>query len=294
MNKKCFLLALIPFCLLGQEKEPSRSLWDYHPIHVGGNILHIGQAEVDHTSEGGHLLFNKNNLFLNMLLPISEKSFFFPKVEWNAFTLNWNKNPKFKNTHFYYLQFGLMFYTSAIENWRWILRSDYSVDLKHFSHPGTYGLFSGIIWGTTKINEKWNYHVGATGYLGMRGHTIYPVIGFDYSPDTHWQFRTIFPFDYAIQYKLDKNWCFALKGRPLKERFRAGIKEIQPKSIFNYTSIGLEGNIQYEIEMRFIAEIYTGYNFGGNFYIKDQSGHNALYTTIKGAPYGGAKLDYAF
>lgn len=293
MNKSLFFLFLLPIFLLAEEQPPSQSLWDYHPIHLGGNLLRIGTASVD-SAENGHLLFQKNNIFLNMLLPISGKSFFFPRVEWNSFTLNWDKNPKFKQTHFYYLQFGLMFYTSAIENWRWILRADYNLDLRHFSHPGSYGLFSGIVWGTNKINERWNYHIGSTGYVGLKGNILYPLIGFDYSPNKKWQFLAIFPIDYSIQYKLDKNWCFALKGRPLKERFRAGSKEIQPRSIFNYSSVGLEGNIQYEIDMRFISEIYAGYNFGGNFYIKNQSGHQALYTTVNGALYGGAKIDYAF
>ena len=294
MTKKFFLLFLIPLVLLAQE-EPSESLWDYHPLHVGGNLMRIGKSEVEiDGSPNGHLFFRKNNVFVNMLVPVSRTSFFFPRVEWNSFTLDWNKNPKFSETHFYYLQFGLMFYTTAIEDWRWILRADYNIDLEHFSHPATYGLFTGLIWGTNKINEKWRYHIGSTSYIGMEGSILYPLIGFDYCPDKHWQFRAIFPIDYAIQYQLDKHWCFALKGRPLKERFRAGSKQPQPRSIFNYSSVGLEANIQYEIEMRLVAELYAGYNFGGDFYIKNQNGHNALYTTVGGAPYGGAKIDYGF
>jgi hypothetical protein len=162
------------------------------------------------------------------------------------------------------------------------------------SHIGTYGLFSGIIWGTNTINKRWSYHIGATGYVGLHGDILYPLIGCDYSPDEHWQFRAIFPIDYSIEYNLNKSWRFALKARPLKDRFRAGKNEPQPRSIFNYSSIGAEGNIQYEIERKWISEFYVGYHLGGNFYIKDQNGHNALYTQVKGAPYLGVKLDYGF
>jgi hypothetical protein len=293
MFRKKFLLALLlPLLLFGQEEE-SAPFWDYHPLHMGGNFLRIGKADID-APQKGNLLFQKANVFLNMLVPVSKKSFFFPKVEWDTFILDWNKNPKFHETHFSYLQFGLMFYTAEIENWRWILRAEYSIDTHHFSHPGTYGLFSGLIWGMHKLNEQWNYHVGSTGYVGMRGSILYPLIGFDYAPTKHWQLRAIFPIDYAIQYKLNEYWSFALKGRPLKERFRAGSQEPQPRSIFNYSSIGAEGNIQYEIERRLIVELYAGYNFGGNFYIKNQGGHKPLYTTVEGAPYGGAKIDYGF
>ena len=290
--KKFVLFLLFPFLVFAEE-EPSQSLWDYNPIHIGGHLLRIGKAEVD-APQKGHLSFHKSNAFITMLLPISATSFFFPRIEWDTFKLDWTTNPKFKQTHFYYLQFGLMFYTTALENWRWILRADYNIDLKHFSKPGTYSLFSGIIWGMNTINERWNYHVGATGYVGLHGDILYPLIGIDYSPNQHWQFRAIFPIDYAIQYKLNKNWFFAIKGVPLKERFRAGAKEPQPRSIFNYSSVGLEANVKYEIEMRLTAEVYGGYNFGGNFYIKNQWGHKALYTTVEGAPYAGGKIDYAF
>jgi hypothetical protein len=293
MYKKYLLFALIPFFLFSQEEEDSRSLWDYHPLHLGGNILYITQANID-APQGGNLLFNKENIFLNMLLPVSEKTFFIPQVAWNRLNVNWNNNPKFNETNFYYLQFALTFYTSALENWRWILRADYNMDLKHFLQVGTYALFSGIIWGTNKLSENWHYHVGATGYVGLDGDILYPLIGIDYIPNEHWILRAIFPIDYTVGYKFDKHWCLALKGRPLKERFRTGSHEPQPRSIFNYSSVGLEVNLQYEIEMKFVGEIYGGYNFGGKFYIKNQGGHKALYTDVEGAPYLGLKLDYGF
>ena len=46
--------------------------------------------------------------------------------------------------------------------------------------------------------------------------------------------------------------------------------------------------------MRLEVEIYGGYNFGGDFYIKDRAGKFPLYTTFGGAPYGGATLNYGF
>jgi hypothetical protein len=255
--------------------------------------MYIGKASVD-APEGGHLYFHKQSVVVTMLLPVSTTSFFFPHVGWNGFKLDWSENPKFHETHFNYMQFGLMFYTTAIEKWRWILRADYNVDLAHFTEAGTYGLFTGLLWGAYEINERWHYHVGAMGYVGLRGDIMYPVIGLDYSPDTHWIFQAIFPIDYSIQYKLNSNWKFSAKVRPLKERFRAGGHEPQPRSIFNYSSVGAELNVEYEIPRRLELEFYCGYNLGGNFYIKNQNGHSPLYTSIDGAPYIGGKIDYAF
>ncbi len=294
--KKHILFALI-FCASGIfADEPSRSLWDYHPLHIGGNTIYIGDAEVTPRKQGedGHLSFNKTNAFLFMLLPVSEKSYFFPRVEWNTFSVNWDKNPKFNQSRFYYVQFGLTFYTTAIEKWRWIMRLDYNVDTKHFSKPGSYGLGTGIVWGAYQIHRKWHYHVGATGYAGLEGATVYPIIGADYSPNKKWTFLAIFPINYAIQYQALDWMRLSIKGRPLRERFRTGSHEPQPESVFNYSSMGAEFNILMEKKNRLEVELYGGYNFGGAFYIKNRHGHNAYYTDLGGAPYIGANVDYAF
>jgi len=280
----------------GFTEEPSHSLWDYHPLHIGANSIYITDAEVTpkRGSDDGHLHFAKTNAFLFMLLPINEKSYFFPRVEWNALTLDWNKNPKFNQTHFYYVQFGLTFYTIALEKWRWITRIDYNVDTKHFSKPGLYGLTTGLLWGTYQIHRKWHYHIGATGYVGMEGARVYPIIGADYSPNKTWTFLIVFPINYAVQYQV-ADWCrLSIKGRPLKERFRVGKHEEQPQSVFSYSSMGAEFNVFMEKKGRFEFEIYAGYNFGGDFYIKNKRGHNGFYTDVGGAPYAGTSVDYAF
>jgi len=292
---KRFIL-LLSATLLFAEEEPSRSLWDYHPLHIGGNGIYVFNANVTpkHGGEDGKLQFNKENGYLFMLLPINEQSYFLPRFEWNTFSMNWDKNPKFSQTRFSYIQFGLTFYTIAIEKWRWIVRFDYNLDTHHFSKPGLYGLTTGLIWGSYQIHRKWRYHVGATGYVGMEGSTVYPIIGADYSPDKTWTFLAIFPINYAVQYQLN-DWCkFALKGRPLRERFRSGSHEAQPRSIFNYSAMGAEFNVFMEKKGRLEVELYAGYNAGGSFYIKDQHGHNGLYTSLGSAPYAGANIDYAF
>jgi hypothetical protein len=295
MKKRTLLFFLFLAALIGAE-EPSRSLWDYHPLHMGGNLLRLGGAEVTprKSHEDGKLYFRKSNVFLNMLVPVSETTYFFPRVEWNTFTLDWSQNPKFHSTHFYYAQFGLMMYSTGLEKWRWIARIDYNIDLEHFSQPGPYGLLTGLLWGAYQVHRKWHYHVGAVAYSGMEGQMVYPIVGLDYSPDKKWTFQAIFPIDYSIQYHAAP-WCrLSLKARPLKERFRVGNHEPEPRAIFNYSTIGTEFNVHFEKTRRFEIELYGGYNFGGSFYIKSQGGHNPYYTDLGGAIYGGATLDYGF
>lgn len=290
---KKFILILFACSLFAQEED--YSYWDFHPLHAGGNAIAIGRADVTlkNGPEDGTLLFNKGNAFVQLLVPVSKTSYFFPRVEWNTFTMDWSKNPEFRQTHFHYIQFALTFLSTAVEKWRWVARADYNLDIKHFAHPATYGLFSALLWGTHEV-RKWHIHVGALGYTGLEGEMVYPVIGVDYAPNKKWLFQAVFPITYSIEYALNKEWRLSLKGRPLKERFRTGRLEPQPRSVFSYTSVGAELNLHYERFLRVEFEIYGGYNFGGNFYIKDREGNFPLYTTFSGAPYGGATLNYGF
>lgn len=284
---------LLTRIVLGEEVERNYTYWDVHPLHVGANAIFTGKASVSETPFGGDLVFNKEGAFVYMLVPINEKNFFIPRVEWNTFEMKWDKNPKFHDNRFNYVQFSLTFFTNDLDKWRWITRLDYNMDTAHFA-DARYGLFSGLLWGSYDIAEDWHYHVGAYGYTGMKGMQIYPVIGADYTLNKKWLFLLIFPIDYRIQYKFDEHWSLSLRGRPLKERFRTGSHEPQPSSIFSYSAIGTELNLRYEIFLRLEAEIFGGCNFGGNFYIKNRSAKRSLYTEFGAAPYGGATLNYGF
>src|SRR3990167_3042981 len=270
---KFFLPLFLITCLLTAEEF---SYWDYHPLHVGANAIRVGKAKVKDNPLGGRLYFRKTNTYVNLLVPVTKKSYFFPRIEWNTFTLNWNQNTKFDEDHFYFAQFSLTFFSTELERWRWIVRAEYNLDLEHFNQPRKFALFSPLLWGQYEINRRWNYHIGAFGYTGLEGGQFYPIIGFDYSPNIRWTFLAVFPIDYSIQYKWH-DWKFSLKSRPLKQRFRAGKKEPQPYSIFSYSTMGAEANIHFEKHRRFEFEFYLGYNFGGNFYIKNENGKNALY-----------------
>lgn len=270
------------------------SYWDCHPVHVGADLIRVGQASIDghgHSDASGHLYFRKTNAFIYGFLPVTKDHILSPRVDWTTFTLDWNQNPAFNTTHFYYMRFALSYYTTALENWRWVMRADYSLDTEHFAHPGSYGLFSGLVWGTSQLFQDWHYHVGVLFYKGLAASPVYPVIGLDYSPNAHWLLQAVFPILYSVQYHITPSWTIAVKGRPLKERCRVGASQPQPRAVFNYSTMGAELNLHFEKFLRCEFEAYIGYNFGGDFYIKHPG---ALYTNVGGAPYAGFSFDFGF
>ena len=287
---------LFSFCLFADEIP---SLWDFHPLHMGGQFIRIAKSDVDHKrppgfpTSLGNVQFRRSNVNTNMMIPINRYHIFFPRVEFTWVTFDWNRNPKFQEKHFHYLQLGLMYYTTAIDHWRWIVRMDYNLQTNHLSHPGLYSLYTPLLWGSYEVNLKWHYHVGALGYVGMEGMQIYPIIGFDYSPDEHWFMQAIFPMLYSVEYKISY-LTFVLKARPISERLRSGSCEPQPRSIFSYSGFGGELLIRFVVKDRLTIEGYGGYIFVSKFYIKDQYGHNAVYLHAKSAPYAGATLDFSW
>lgn len=294
------IAALISFVIASSQSfsEEQRSLWHYHPLHAGGQYIYLGKADChnEHPSHHHHLGtvgFSKANAFVSMMVPFNRHNIIFPQLQYNYVTFDWNKNTKFNETHFAYMQFDLLYYSTGLEHWKWIMRFDYSLQTKHFSQPGRYSLYNGLLWGAYELDDKWHYHVGALGYAGLESYNIFPIIGLDYAPSKRWLIQTIFPINYSIEYKLSK-WTFAAKLRPLKERLRSGSHEPQPRSVFNYSSFGSELNIRYEKQFKLAVDAYGGYNFGGKFYIKDQHGKHPEYVHFDGAIYGGASLDYGF
>jgi hypothetical protein len=297
-KRLALFLAMLGSCpLMAQDGEP-HSLWDIHPLHVGAQMIRLGKADCEHDRPNrrehvGNLHFRKTNAYVSMITPVSRHNIFIPQFQYNYVTFDWNKNRKFNETHFYYLTFDLLFFTTSLDRWKWIFRFDYNLQTEHLSHPGQYSLYNGLLWGAYQLHRKWHYHIGALGYVGLEGYNIYPVIGLDYTPGKRWFFQAIFPINYSAEYKVN-DWTFAIKGRPLKERLRVGSREPQPRSIFSYSSLGSEFNIHYERQLKFSLEGYVGYNWGGEFYIKNANGNHAEYLDFDGCIYAGASLDYGF
>ncbi len=277
--------------LHAEEEEHVYTYWEIHPWHVGGQFLRVGKADCRRNQ--GHMYYRKTQAFTQILLPINYDNFFIPRIEYNNVSFDWSRNPNFNQKNFNVLQSSLAFYTTALDEWKWIARFDYNLQLDHMKHPGKYSLYNGLLWGALKIHRKWHYHVGGLGYVGLEGGTFYPIIGADFAPNKHWFFQALFPINYSAEYKKER-WTFAFKIRPVKERLRSGPNEPVPKSVFSYAAYGSEINVSYDIPLRLNAEIYGGVNYGGKFYVKDGHGHNATYVNFGAAPYFGAALDFGF
>lgn len=135
---KKLLLLLVSFSLFAESLcEEGKTIWDYHPIHIGGNGIFFGKADLDRRrgSSDGQLTFNKENAYIYTFVPINRCNFFLPRIEYNTFEMNWDRNPRFNETRFQYMQFALTFLTNGLESWRWILRGGVQYRRQTFFSP---------------------------------------------------------------------------------------------------------------------------------------------------------------
>lgn len=293
MLKKLTFTLSLAVTLLASEKE--KSFWEYHPLHLEGSAVFVAPSDISKSPEKGTLRFSKGETGAHFMVPLSKKSQFFPHLGWGTLTCDWNKNTLFREKNFSYYKTGMHFCTTAVENWRWIIGSTYTIDTKYASKIKTYGQLGTLIWGMHPITESLNVHIGSLFYIGLRrDDPVYPVIGLDYTINESWLIKAIFPLDYRVEYKVLPNLSLSLKARAFSERFRTGKNEAQPRSIFQYSATGGEINLQYQIEHRLDAQLFAGYQFGGTYYIKDQMAKTATYMGFSPAPYLGAKLDFGF
>ena len=224
MIKKALpVVFLVVFGLFGEEPTELRpaSIWDYHPIHAGGNLIAVGNANVKQKGgePDGELTYNKANAYAYCFVPISRQSYFLPRVEWNAFTMDWDRNPKFHETHFQFVQFALTFLSTAVEKWRWIGRIDYNIDVKHFTHPKTYGLFSALLWGSHEFHRKWHYHVGALATPDSKDKKSIRSLDLTTPRIKNGCFKSSFRSPIPSNIRSIKSGAFRLKGGPLKSAF---------------------------------------------------------------------------
>src|SRR4051812_38792595 len=111
---KYLALLLLSFAAFADDHAPT-SYWSFHPLQAGGSVIGIGKADISETPLGGTIQFTKANTFAELLIPITPKTYLLPRADWSTFTMNWDKNPKFDTTQFYFAQFSLTFYSIDLE-----------------------------------------------------------------------------------------------------------------------------------------------------------------------------------
>ncbi len=265
--------------------------------HVEGRYRAIGSAEFkDHSY--GKLNYADGNAAVFYNHSFNEDNAISFEVEYDYLKLDWDKNPRFKQTNFNYFVGSFGFISTEIEKWRWIMNTGFSVETNNFNFGQT-AVYHGLLWGRYSFAEGAGLNVGAMGWYGVLNGYVLPVVGFDWFWGDHLKFDIIFPINASITYSFDQNWALYLSysgfGGPYKYPRRAsdGIGAYHDP-IFKVFSSGFDLNLNYAYNQVVRASIGGGWNFGGWILIKDHNSHHGNYYKYNSAPYAQGSLAFSF
>ena len=270
---------------------------DGHHVDLDAEARHIFPADFS-TDAWKELRYDEGYAALylahNLCTPCHSLAY---QVGYSYLHLGWKENPRFDQQNFKFATASLAYVSTALEDWRWVLRGGFSVDADNFDFGQT-ALYYGLAWGRYQFADNAGAHVGAFGYAGMHSNYFVPVLGFDWCFCEKWKFNAIFPLLMDIEYNINDSLDIALNyrtfGGPYKSPKRAtGGEGRFHDAIFSVFSSGLELDLNYH-NTWFAGEIGAGWDFGGWIHIEDTKGHHGKYYKFEGAPYVEASISISF
>lgn len=265
--------------------------------HVEGSYRWIGEAKFEkrHLS---HLNYADASAGLYYTQAIDDENTLTYGLSYDFLRLHWNKNPRFSQTNFNYLNGSLGFVSTTLDRWRWIVNAGFSVDAERFDF-GPSGVYHGMLWGRFHFTDCCGVHVGALGWYGVKNGRAFPVFGLDWKFNDQWSANAIFPIDYSVTYSFDESWsleaAYANFGGTYKYPRRAH-HGTHPYGdpIFMVYSNAVDLTLKFKFEHLLRASLSFGWNFGGWILIKNHESHHGKYYHFNSAPYAQGSIALTF
>lgn len=215
------------------------------------------------------------------------------EVGYSNTNINWRDNPFFDQGTFNTVNFALTLFTERLNKWLWTVRlaGGYDYDRNDFSEATVYDL---MLWGRYTVNCNWGVHFGVLGQTGMRIDHVYPILGFDWTPNAKWEINIVYPVDMTIVYNMNCSWSFALGARFWDSRFRLAADEPIPNGLLVYRNAGVEMEARYHPNEWIKASVHAGYTTGGQLKVANQQYEDKLHFDFDAAPYIGGDLTIEF
>lgn len=214
------------------------------------------------------------------------------EIGYSHYNLNWGQNPYFDAEEFNMVSVGASFFTARAWRWEWkgFAKMNFNPDHDNLQNYMTWDL---MVWGRFELATDWGMHTGILALTGMKIDRVYPIIGFDWTPNEYWKISAVFPTNVSIIYSPNCYWAFALQSRFWDVRQRVGKDENLSKAIWEYRNVGAELALTYR-NLGWTLNVHAGYTTGGELKIYNHNKAHSHKMDFEAAPYAGAEVAYNF
>jgi hypothetical protein len=267
------------------------------PWHFDGRYRAVARADFDNHKRG-HLDFSDATAGVYYTQFLNDENSLTYEVGYDFMRLDWDKNPRFKQTNFNYLIGSLGFVSTTVDRWRWIVNVGFSVDAAYFDFAQS-AVGHGMLKGRYHFADCCGVNVGLMGWYGVLNGKAWPIFGFDWKFNEQWAARAIFPNDFSLTYSFADYWsidaAYACFGYPYRYPHRAhdGING-HHGSIFEVLANAAELSFNFKFEHLLRASIGAGSTIGGWILVKDHDNRHGKYYHYEAAPYIKGSLDLTF
>lgn len=291
--KRWLFLAYFPIALFAQDAfEPQFDVAPpqappFFPFSLSGSYLSVAEATF-HTPdvEGQQLKYEQYDTGLSYTHPCSEKWGFIFGAGWIGTEVAWDENPDFNQTRFNYINASFGGFTKAYPRWTWTAVFGMFFDTEEFS-LADYTLYQVTIWGKYEWFPCFEFDVGFILELGLDKQKMWPIFGFVYNMTEKWHLNAIYPILINMNYDFLRYWNAGIGLQFLRNRHRVTNSEPNPQSIFEYHTIGYEGNLSFKPSKNINIEGFIGSTFRGDLKITNRHDKHGRHFKFDAAPYTG-------
>lgn len=279
---------------LSQEKIDEDATGGPFTINISGDV--IDKAKIRKCHQYGDLYYATSSVDASMIFyydPCYTEALNFG-VTYTATWLNWKYNPFFTQNDYSMISLNLGGITKRLEDWTWRAQVTANFDNIEYWNFTDYMNYDFLLWGRYDLCRTIGVHIGFIGLTGMKIDRIYPIVGFDWKPNCHWELNLVFPMDLSAIYNINNSWSVAVAGRFFNQRHRVNKDQNYSEGLWYYTTSGAELSLRYHPCKLISAEVHVGENFGGHIKVADRHYRHGHRLRLDSAPYAGGEVNINF
>lgn len=288
------LLFLLPLLFLNSTAYSELVPMNGPPFSLeGGYVAAMPARLCEEGIEGEELRFARAETRLNYTYAMTPCFGLLMGAGYDRITLDWHKNPFFKEKHFGYVNFAIGAYTTAFCDFLWSATLAIFIDTEVLDITN-YALYEGVFFGEHKLSQELRFQVGFIVESGLNNDKIWPILGFEWDGGKRWRIGAVYPLDIAIEYRLMPELSIATSARFFQSRHRLKISEPLSQGLFQYQNIGIEGSLLCHPIQGFVLNGFIGTTLKGDLKITNPNYLIGTHYKLNNALYGGLEANLMF